>query len=83
MEAGNQFTETPDAAFVDWKPRGAALAPQSSERGGVYSSWAPVGIYDLEQIATIDAAEILLGFLAHDIAANAAQSRSLNGIGRA
>ncbi len=81
MKAGQQFTETPDAAFVDRKAGGAALAPERSERGSVYS--APIGIYDLEQIAAIGAAKILLRFLAHGAATNASQLRCLNGIGLA
>ena len=72
VEAGQEFTETPNAAFVDRKSRGPALAPESPERA-VIDSRAPTGINDFQQVAATGAAKVRRGFCTHHAAANAPQ----------
>jgi len=78
IKAGQQFTKTPDSAFVDWKTGSAALSPESFENGGVYSDRVPIGIYEFQQIATTGAAEVLFCLLADNTAPNTSQLRRLN-----
>ncbi len=51
VEAGQQFTETPDAAFIDWESRGSALTPERFEFSGIECCCVariPIGIDDLQ-----------------------------------
>jgi hypothetical protein len=79
IEAGEQFTETPDPAFIDWKSGGAPLAPKSPNLSDIQSrviARVPTGIDDLKQITTIGAAKVLLGLICYETASNATKFRT-------
>ncbi len=76
IEAREQFTKTPDAAFVDWKVGCTPLAPEKFKASGILSrsiARVPTGINDFQQIITSGATKILLSFCIQNAAANASE----------